>query len=798
VVIAIRGRGRAGGRRGSRQAEVETCRHEVHAAAQPLDLLGPGVARLAVAGHWSCVAELIVEIITPRPDRPIRLAGNAVVHPARNGCDAAQRPATAWTDDLHGVVLSPRTPVPGDRHSLALKNDGTVWAWGYNAFGELGSNGNTSSSTPAQVEGPSGSGTLSGVTAVAARGFFNLALKNDGTVWAWGANNNGELGDNTETRQTPPVQVLGLGGSGVLSNITAITTNHDGSLAIKSDGSVWTWGLNDAGEAGTGVLGDNTTPVQVVGPGSGGTLSGITAIAGGVHHSIARKSDGTVWTWGDDLDNQLGYTAPVSCDGEPCSSRPQQVQGLGGSMNLVAAGFYFSLTAATSTTRTATTTYSYDHLYRLTGAAGPSGTTIYGYDPNGNRLSKVLSGQTTNYSYDKADRILTAGTTSYTVNTAGNLTNRGSDSFSYDQPNRLTSATTSTGSGTYVYDGDGKRISKTVGSTTTSYVYDVGGGLPIVLDDGSRKYVWGAAGLAYSVDKSTAAVQVYHTDGLGSVRAITDSTGSVVQAYQTDEFGIPTQTQGTSAQPFGFTGEQRDPEDGLVYLRARMYDPSIGRFFQRDPLAKSASGITGFNRYTYAGNNPVTLVDPSGLSAAQNRVLASGALQCAPGIACPPQVWPRTGIDQDSVSRFLRWLLAIGAAAGAGAVEDQGPTSIFYHGTDPASAIAFLNGAPLNAATATNQSLGGEPGFYLATDYWDAYYFGSLHAPFAVLQYSLTSRAVATLAAAGAVLRPIPRGAAPGPFNGLEFFIPPSAFAIFNTLRQGGQITVLPASTLLE
>ena len=84
-----------------------------------------------------------------------------------------------------------------------------------------------------------------------------------------------------------------------LTNVTAISTNHDGSLASKTDGTVWTRGLNDAGEAGSGVLGDNTTPVEVVGPGASGMLSGMTAIAGGVHHSIARKSDGRVWTWGD-------------------------------------------------------------------------------------------------------------------------------------------------------------------------------------------------------------------------------------------------------------------------------------------------------------------------------------------------------------------------------------------------------------------------------------------------------------------------------------------------------------------
>jgi RHS repeat-associated protein len=167
--------------------------------------------------------------------------------------------------------------------------------------------------------------------------------------------------------------------------------------------------------------------------------------------------------------------------------------------------------------------------------------------------------------------------------------------------------------GTYRYDGDGKRISKTVGATTTNYVYDIGSGLPVLLDDGIRQYVWTAGGLAFTVDKSTAAMQVYHTDGLGSVRSITDSTGGVVQTYQTDEFGISTVSQGANAQPFGFTGEQRDPEDGLVYLRARMYKPTSGRFMQRDQLTKSGPGVSGWNRYPYVGNNPAGSVDPSGL-----------------------------------------------------------------------------------------------------------------------------------------------------------------------------------------
>jgi RHS repeat-associated protein len=186
------------------------------------------------------------------------------------------------------------------------------------------------------------------------------------------------------------------------------------------------------------------------------------------------------------------------------------------------------------------------------------------------------------------------------------------DSFSYDQANRLTSATVGGTTSQYSYDGDGKRASSTVGATTTRYVYDVNVSLPVLLEDGTRKYVWGL-GLAYAVD-SGGTVEVYHMDGLGSVRAITNAAGSVVQTYQTDEFGIPTQTQGSSTQRFQYTGEQQDAETGFLYLRARMYDPSIGRFLQRDPLPGVRTAPLSLHRYAYVENDPVNAVDPSGLA----------------------------------------------------------------------------------------------------------------------------------------------------------------------------------------
>jgi len=207
-------------------------------------------------------------------------------------------------------------------------------------------------------------------------------------------------------------------------------------------------------------------------------------------------------------------------------------------MAVISAGAADGLVAGSNISQSSTN-YTYDNLYRLTGAVGPMDATSYTDDPTGNRLSKVLGGTTTTSTYDKADRTLTAGSTNDTVNAAGNMTARRSEAFAYDQPNRLTGPSVGGATSTYNYDGDGKRTSKTVAGVTISYVYDVAGGLPVLLDDGARKYVWGAGGLAFTVDKTTAAVQVYHTDGLGSVRAITDSTGSVTQTYRTDEFGVP-------------------------------------------------------------------------------------------------------------------------------------------------------------------------------------------------------------------------------------------------------------------
>jgi RHS repeat-associated protein len=231
---------------------------------------------------------------------------------------------------------------------------------------------------------------------------------------------------------------------------------------------------------------------------------------------------------------------------------------------------------------------------------------------------------TTSYTYDKADRILTAGNQTILFDADGNLRSRtpsgGSASiYGVDQANRITSATAAGQViGTYTFDGDGKRVSRTAGGLTNNEVYDTAGGLPMLLDDGQRKYVYGPSGVLYEVDKASGSPYVLHTDAQGSVRVITDSAANVVETYYNDEYGNPLITLSASApnnaasQPLPYTAEPRDPETGFIYLRARMYDPSMGGFLQRDTARGSVPVPQSLNRYVYMDNRPLNGTDPTG------------------------------------------------------------------------------------------------------------------------------------------------------------------------------------------
>ena len=203
--------------------------------------------------------------------------------------------ATSKNTPVQVSGLSGMTAVAaGSGHTVALKNDGTVWAWGNNSNGQLGDGSAASKNTPVQVSG------LYSMTAVAAGSGHTVALKNDGTVWAWGNNSTGQLGNGNFTPSNPtPAQVSGLSGmsSGV---VIAVAAGYDHTVALKNDGTVWAWGNNATGQLGNGNITPSNTPVQVSG------LSGVTAVAAGFGHTVALKSDGTVRTWGNNTKGQLG------------------------------------------------------------------------------------------------------------------------------------------------------------------------------------------------------------------------------------------------------------------------------------------------------------------------------------------------------------------------------------------------------------------------------------------------------------------------------------------------------------
>ncbi len=220
---------------------------------------------------------------------------------------------TTWTRtfDTDSRVLAIGA---GARHTLVLKKDGTVWAWGDNASGDLGAGTEGTSSTPVQTTG------LANVQAVTGGLMTSLALARDGTVWAWGLNDHGQLGDGGTTPLASPVQVGGL------TEVSAVRAGGSFSMAIKPDGTLWTWGGNGLGQLGRGLIEDKGPLGQVSGP------KGVTAIGAGDTHALAVDAAGTVWAWGNNYGGQLGDGTTTRRD------TPVPVGGLAGVADVAGGG----------------------------------------------------------------------------------------------------------------------------------------------------------------------------------------------------------------------------------------------------------------------------------------------------------------------------------------------------------------------------------------------------------------------------------------------------------------------------
>ncbi len=281
----------------------------------------------------------------------------------------------------------------------------------------------------------------------------------------------------------------------------------------------------------------------------------------------------------------------------------------------------------------------------------------YSYDGVGNRLTDI---QQRSYTYNSANELLNYGQVaagfSLRYDANGNLTQKVNNAtgetttYTYDSENRLVQLIAPNAQlVTYKYDPFGRRIEKSVNGTITRYVYDREDIL-FELDASSNiitEFVHGPG-----IDEPIAMIRnnqtyYYHADGLGSVIAITDSYGRVVQRYEYDSFGNITYQQDPNfKQPYTYTGREYDEESGLYYYRARYYDAKVGRFITQDPIGFAGGDV---NFYVMVINNPLRFIDPFGLSHAQGCYYGYD-----PNVGAWRLICPNPGLDPDDFKKCVK------------------------------------------------------------------------------------------------------------------------------------------------
>lgn len=277
--------------------------------------------------------------------------------------------------------------------------------------------------------------------------------------------------------------------------------------------------------------------------------------------------------------------------------------------------------------------YGYDAASRLTDLVNrrADGTTLSSYrftlNRTGDRIAvektepliPQITAEEVTGSYNAENELLAMGDLTFDYDTNGNLilmtSGMGDTSYRFDVRDKLESLASPEGVTSFEYDGDGNRVSLTRAGQTKEFVIDPNRPLPDVIaeaDEGGeiQNYYLYGLGLVGKISADGATIRYHHFDPLGSTIALSDPSGVVTDQYAYDEFGRLNRSTGSTPNPFQYVGRfgvQNDPT-GLYFMRARYYDPAAGRFVSRDPIGLAG----GINLYSYASNNPISQIDPSG------------------------------------------------------------------------------------------------------------------------------------------------------------------------------------------
>lgn len=263
-----------------------------------------------------------------------------------------------------------------------------------------------------------------------------------------------------------------------------------------------------------------------------------------------------------------------------------------------------------------TSNYGYDQIYQLLSAAqGANTTETYTYDPVGNRLSSL---GVPLYNYNSSNELTSNSNASYGYDYNGNAVTKNDSAgitiYAWDFENRLTSVTLPGSGGTvsFSYDPFGRRIRKVSATGTSIFAYD---GDNLVEETNSTGAVAARYSQGLNIDEPlamlrSATTSYYHVDGLGSVTSLSNGAGSLTQTYGYDSFGKQLSSSGSLTNAFQYTAREFDSESSLYYMRARYFDPGTGRFISEDPITFAG----GHNFYAYVGNAPISFTDPFGLA----------------------------------------------------------------------------------------------------------------------------------------------------------------------------------------